>query len=266
MGRPLHPFAHVDDQADPQAWIGVLDRLRSDPHYAAYKARVADLLDPTPGGRYLEIGAGTGADAIELGRRHQVEVVGVDSSGAMVEEARRRDLAGAIAADAHALPFDAGRFDGAWADRTFQHLAEPGQALAEMARVVRPGGVVVVADPDYGTQVVNIPDQELAERVLRFRAGVGNWRLGHQMSRLFVESGLVDVRAEAIPIVLTEPTALDNALGPRTWAGLAADQGLLGPADVTRWEAALDAAAAGGWFLYAFCIFHTTGRAGPGRP
>jgi SAM-dependent methyltransferase len=266
MGRPLHPFAHVDDQPDPQAWIGVLDRLRSDPHYAPYKARIADLLDPAPGRRYLEIGAGTGADAIDLARRCGVQVVGVDSSVAMVEEARRRGLAEAVAADADALPFDADRFDGAWADRTFQHLAEPGRALAEMTRVVRPGGMIVVADPDYGTQVVNIPDQELAERVLRFRAGVGNWGLGHQMSRLFVEAGLTDVRADAFPIVLTDPTALDNALGLRTWAGLAADQGLLEPEDVTRWEAALDAAAAGGWFLYTFCIFLTTGRVGSGRP
>jgi SAM-dependent methyltransferase len=267
MGRrPLHPFAHVDDQADPQAWIGVLDRLRSDPLYARYKERVAALLDPAPGRRYLEIGAGTGADAIELARRHGAEVVGVDSSSAMVEEARRRGLAQAIVADAHALPFDADEFDGGWADRTFQHLAEPGKALAEMARVIRPGGLVVVADPDYGTQVVNVPDQDLAERVLRFRAGVGNWRLGHQMPRLFVGAGLTRVRAEAIPIVLTEPSALDDAMGLRAWAGLAADQGLLDPADVARWEAALDDAAAGGWFLYAFCIFLTTGRVAPGRP
>jgi SAM-dependent methyltransferase len=266
MGRPQHPFARVDDQPDPQAWIGVLDRLRLDPRYAAYKARLAELLEPAPGGRYLEVGAGTGTDAIELARRHGVEVVGVDSSVAMVTEARRRGLSEAVAADAHALPFRADEFDGAWADRTFQHLAEPAKALAEMARMVRPGGVVVVADPDYGTQAVNIPDQDLAERVLRFRAGVGNWRLGHQMSRLFVEVGLAEVRVEAVPIVVTEPTALDNALGLRGWAGLAAGQGLLDPADVTRWEAALDDAAAGGWFLYAFCIFLTAGRVAGRRP
>ena len=266
MSRPRHPFAHVDDQSDPRAWIGVLDRLRSDPLYTRYKVRVAELLEPVRGGRYLEVGSAAGADAIELARRCGVEVVGVDSSVAMVEEARRRGLAGAHVADAHALPFDAGLFDGAWADRTFQHLADPAQALAEMARVVRPGGAIVVADPDYGTQVVNIPAQDLADRVLRFRAGVGNWRLGHQMARLFAEAGLTDVRAEAVPIVVTEPSALDNALGLRTWAGLAAAQGLLDGADVTRWEAALDEAAAGGWFLYAFCVFITTGRVAPRRP
>ena len=261
-----HPFARVDDQPDPRTWIGVLDRLRSDPLYARYKARVVALLDPAPGGRYLEIGSGTGADAIELAQRCGAEVVGVDCSVAMAEEARTRGLPEALVADAHALPFAADVFDGAWADRTFQHLADPGQALAEMARVVRPGGAVVVADPDYGTQVVNIRDQDLADRVLRFRAGVGSWRLGHQMPRLFTEAGLAEVRAEAVPIVVADPTALDNALGLRTWAQPAATQGLLDPADVTRWEAALDEAAAGGWFLYAFCVFITTGRVAPHRP
>jgi SAM-dependent methyltransferase len=258
-----HPFAHVDDQSDPRAWIDVLDRLRSDPLYARYKARVRELLDPAPGGRYLEVGSGTGADAIELARRSGAEVVGVDSSVAMAEEARRRGLGQALVADAHALPFGAGVFDGAWADRTFQHLADPGRALAELARVVRPGGAVVVADPDYGTQVVNIRDQDLADRVLRFRAGVGSWRLGHQMPRLFAEAGLVHVRAEAVPIVVADPAALDNALGLRTWAGLAAARGLLEQADATRWEAALDEASAGGWFLYAFCVFITSGRVAP---
>jgi SAM-dependent methyltransferase len=261
-----HPFAHVDDQPDPRVWIDVLDRLRSEPLYARYKARVAELLAPAPGRRYLEIGSGTGADAIDLARRYEAEVVGVDFSNVMVKEARRRGLPQAVVADAHALPFDAEVFDGAWADRTFQHLADPGQALAEMARVVRPGGAVVVADPDYGTQVVSIRDQDLADRVLRFRAGVGNWRLGHQMPRLFAEAGLTDVRAEAVPIVVAEPAALDNALGLRTWAGLAATQGLLDRADVARWEAGLDEAAAAGWFLYAFCVFITTGCVGLRRP
>jgi SAM-dependent methyltransferase len=266
VSRPQHPFARVDGQPDAQVWIDVLDRLRSDPLYRRYKARVGALLDPAPGSRYLEIGTGTGADAIEVAQRHGAEVVGVDRSAAMVAEARRRGLADAIEADAHRLPFGADVFDGAWADRTFQHLADPGQALAEMARVVRPGCVVLVADPDYGTQVVNIPDQELADRVLRFRAGVGNWRLGHQMPRLFVAAGLDAIRTEAVPIVVTDPAGLDGAMGLRAWAGLAAEQGLLEPADVARWEAALDEAAAGGWFLYAFCVFITTGRVAPHRP
>ena len=99
-------------------------------------------------------------------------------------------------------------FDGARADRTFQHLVDPVAALTEPVRVVR-----------------------LADRVLAFRAGVGHWRLAHQMRRLYVEAGLGETEAECVPIVLQEPTALDNALGLRSWAGLAYDQGLLAAHD-----------------------------------
>jgi len=69
----------------------------------------------------------------------------------------KRLAAEVVVADAHSLPFPSESFDGAWADRTFQHLADPLAALRELVRVVRPGGRIVIADPDYGTQVVNIP-------------------------------------------------------------------------------------------------------------
>ena len=257
---PRHPFTRVDEQSDPAVWIDVLDRLRGDLLYVGYKRRVADLLEAQPGGRFLEVGAGTGADALDVARRFQVSVVGADVSKAMVDEARRRGLADAVVADAHRLPFSSEDFDGAWADRTFQHLADPLTALTELVRVVRPGGRIVIADPDYGTQVVNIPDQDLARRVLAFRAGVGNWTLAHQMPRLFAEAGVRDIDAEAIPIVIRDPQALDNALGLRDWARLGVEQGSIGRDDAVRWESMLDASIAGGWFLYAFNIFITCGK------
>jgi SAM-dependent methyltransferase len=258
-GAP-HPFTDVDAQPDPAAWIGVLDRLRADPAYAAYKRRVAALLEPEPGERYLEVGAGPGADALALEAERGVEVVGVDASRVMVEEARRRGLAGATRADAHSLPFPDATFAGAWADRMLQHLADPARAVSEMARVVRRGGRVVAADPDYGTQVVNVPDQALARRVLALRAGVWQWTLAHQLPRVFVQAGLGAVRVEAVPIVVTDPAALDHALGLRGWARLGAGQGMVEESDVAAWESQLDDAARNGWFLYAFCVFITAGR------
>jgi SAM-dependent methyltransferase len=261
--RTRHPFADVDAQDDPPAWVAVLDRLRCHPAYAAYKARGAELLEPGPEGRYLDIGCGTGADALQLAGQAGCSVAGVDRSQTMIGEARRRGLTDAVVADAPQLPFPADEFDGAWADRTFQHLADPPAALAELVRVVRPGGTVVIADPDYATQVVNIPDQELAERVLGFRAGVGHWRLAHQMPRLCAEAGLADILVEAVPIVLQDPASLDNALGLRSWARVAHEQGDLAHDDVGAWEASIDQAAAGGWFLYSFSIFITRARKRP---
>jgi SAM-dependent methyltransferase len=261
---PQHGFTAVDDQVDPRVWIDVLDRVRASPAYRAYKARVTHQLRPVAGGRYLDAGCGTGADANALAVRHGVDVVGVDMSETMVEEARRRGLTEAVVADAAALPFADESFDGAWADRVFQHLADPEAALAELVRVVKPGGRLVVVDPDYDTQVVELADQELARRVLRFRAdhALRNGTLAHRMGGLFAAAGLTDLAVQAFPVVLRDPAALDNAMGLRTWAATAAERGLLSPDDARAWEDQLDDAIAGGGFLYAFSLFLTAGTRG----
>jgi SAM-dependent methyltransferase len=255
-----HAFTAVDDQDDPGFWVHVLDRVRQEPAYAAYKSRIAELLRPVAGGRYLEVGVGTGADAVELGSRFGVDVVGVDSSRTMVEEARRRGLE-ALVADAAMLPFEDTSFDGCWADRTFQHLADPAAALAQLVRVTKPGGRVVIADPDYDTQVVDVTDQDLARRVLRFRAdhALRNGTLAHRIAGAFVRSGLTDVFVAAVPVVLRDSSALDHAMGLRSWAATAAERGHLAEEDVQRWEQEIDTAIAERRFLYAFTIFLTAG-------
>jgi SAM-dependent methyltransferase len=260
---PAHAFTAVDEQDDPSAWIDVLDRVRGEPAYVAYKRRVAELLEPVEGGSYLEVGAGTGADALELEGRFGVRVAGVDLSSAMVEEARRRGLRDVRVASAEALPFEDGSFDGCWADRVLQHLDDPGAAVAELLRVTRPGGRVVVADPDYDTQVVDVADQELARKVLRFRADrlLRQGTLAHRQGGVFARAGATDVVVEAFPVVLRDPAALDNAMGLRSWARVAYERGLLGEAEADRWERGLDDAVAGGHFLYAFSVFITAGTA-----
>jgi SAM-dependent methyltransferase len=258
-GHPEHGFTSVDRQDEPRFWVDVLDRVRDEPAYRAYKARIGELLRPVEGGTYLDVGAGTGDDALALAASHRVHVVGVDSSETMVEEARRRGLSDARVADAHALPFPAASFDGCWADRVFQHLADPEAALAELVRVAKPGGRIVVADPDYDTQVVDVPDQELARRILRFRADhlLRNGTIAHLTGGLCMAAGLTDVTVEATPITVREPTALDNALGLRSWARTAHERGRASAGDADAWERALDEAAARGSFLYAFTIFLT---------
>jgi SAM-dependent methyltransferase len=247
-----HGFTAVDDQPDPRAWVEVLDRIGREPFYRSYKLRLAELLGPVAGGRYLEVGAGTGADALELGARCGCSVVGVDASETMVAEALRRGLADAVVADAHALPFEAAAFDGCWADRTFQHLADPTGALAELVRVTRPGGRVVAADPDYETQVTAVGEAALAERIRRRRvAHLRNGGLAHRMGALFVQAGLADVQVEARTLVVHDARAVDGVMGLRSWAD--------GTGDEDPWRAAFDAAVAEGTFLYAVTFFLTVG-------
>lgn len=109
-----------------------------------------------PGQRLLDVGAGAGTITCDLATAVAPgEVVAMEVSEQALElslaEAARRGipLTGAVG-DVHALPFDDDGFDVAHAHQVLQHVSDPVAALREMARVVRPGGVVAVRESDYG--------------------------------------------------------------------------------------------------------------------
>jgi demethylmenaquinone methyltransferase/2-methoxy-6-polyprenyl-1,4-benzoquinol methylase len=121
-----------------------------------WRERAAEMARVAPGSRVLDVATGTGDLALELARRVSPtgEVVGSDFSEAMLDRARAKaDKRPAEEvhprfewADAMALPYPDGSFDSAtvgFGARNFDDLA---RGLAEMVRVVRPGGRVVVLE------------------------------------------------------------------------------------------------------------------------
>jgi SAM-dependent methyltransferase len=254
-----HGFTNVDTQPTPADWVAVLDRLATEPFYAAYKRRIRQLLQPHPGGRYLEVGAGTGTDAAQLAADTGATVVAVDRAHIMLATARDRGVPYVVAADAHQLPFADHRFDGVWADRVLQHLTDPEHAIGELIRVTTPAGRLVMADPDYDTQVLDLVDQQLARRVLRFRADrmLRHGTLAHRHADLLSARGLTGVQVEARTLVVRDPHAVDNVMGLRTWAQTAYRQGVLTHAEVRAWTSQLDQAVAEGRFTYAVTFFIT---------
>jgi len=114
-----------------------------------WRERAADLAALGPGGRALDVAAGTGDLAIELARRVGPggSVTGTDFSEAMLERARAKS--GGITwewADAQALPYRDDSFDAATVGFGARNFSDLDRGLAEMARVVRPGGRVVVLE------------------------------------------------------------------------------------------------------------------------
>jgi SAM-dependent methyltransferase len=112
-----------------------------------------------PDAHLLDVGSGPGtitADLAELladGRVTALEV-SEDAVSLTREEVARRgsEVAGRVAyavGDVHALDFADGSFDVVHAHQVLQHVADPVQALREMRRVCRPGGVVAARDSDY---------------------------------------------------------------------------------------------------------------------
>jgi SAM-dependent methyltransferase len=94
--------------------------------------------------RILEVGCGWGEVAERLGRETHAETVAVDLSPRMVTLARERGLDAQVA-DVQELPFADGAFDVAVAAWMLYHVPDLDRGLAELARVLRPGGRLVVA-------------------------------------------------------------------------------------------------------------------------
>ena len=117
-----------------------------------WRARAADLAALAPGDSALDVACGTGDLAIELARRvgPDGEVIGSDFSEEMLERARAKAPgAGEIAwewGNALELPYASGRFDAATVGFGARNFSDLDRGLAEMARVVRPGGRVVVLE------------------------------------------------------------------------------------------------------------------------
>ncbi|KAM9862010.1 class I SAM-dependent methyltransferase [Leucobacter sp. BZR 635] len=104
---------------------------------------------PRKGMRILDLAAGTGTSSAALAA-HGAHVTAADFSEGMLAEGRRRnagnDLIDFVWADATQLPFEDDSFDAATISYGLRNVSEPKQALAEMARVVKPGGRVVIAE------------------------------------------------------------------------------------------------------------------------
>jgi ubiquinone/menaquinone biosynthesis methyltransferase len=113
----------------------------------AVRALLAEL-GPAP--RVLDLGAGTLDGSLELLRlRPGARLVAADFARNMLLAGRRKPGAGAVAvhaADGHRLPYRAGAFDGAFSAFCVRNLALRPMALAELRRVVRPGGSMAILE------------------------------------------------------------------------------------------------------------------------
>jgi len=118
-----------------------------DAHAAELSERVQHFVLPRGDERAIDVGCGAGALALALAP-HVREVVGVDPVEELLELARERAPANAtfVRGDGTALEFPDGSFDLAGTIRTLHHVHRPELVIAELARVTRPGGRILVID------------------------------------------------------------------------------------------------------------------------
>jgi SAM-dependent methyltransferase len=184
--------------------------------------------------RVLEIGCGAGHLTIQLANR-QFRVEAVDASQAMVEVTADRMREGGseqavtvAMADAHSLPFQAGHFDLVVAVGVIPWLHSPGDAIAEMARVLVPGGQLILT-ADNGARLSSFTDpREMLARTplrhlyhrLRKRRGLAMSRLDfpRRIDRLIRRGGLRPVARSTVgygPLTFWGRVLFSNALRVR---------------------------------------------------
>ncbi|GBE58460.1 demethylmenaquinone methyltransferase [bacterium BMS3Abin01] len=188
-------------------WSSSYDSRRSRLFFERLHRRLAPLLAVGDARRVLDVGCGTGNLAVSLALDHPgVSVTGIDFSPGMISAAREKlspvvDVSFRVAA-AEELPFDDGGFDLVYSTLSFHHWEDRRKGLTECARVLRPGGRLIVVDITGDRWYCRM------YRVFgRFRHLTGHvaYAKAAEISGLFEERGLTDVRQERIwpSIVLT---------------------------------------------------------------
>ena len=195
--------------------------------YLEYPSRTRVETDAThllphlrPGLRVLDFGCGPGtisvglAEAVAPGELH-----GVDMEESQIDlaraEAEARGLNNAIfhVGDVCALPFEDGFFDVAHGSSILTHIPEPQAALAEVKRVLKPGGIIACREtlcessflePDFG---VLWRAWDLLEDVLK--ANDGHPQMGRELKGHLAEAGFGDIQARASLKSYSTPTDID---------------------------------------------------------
>jgi len=139
------PAPEVDAVTGYAAWAGTYDVVLN-PLIRAEEPAVRRLLEQAPPGRALDAACGTGRHAAFLASRGH-RVAGVDTSPSMLAHARARVPQATLAvASLVALPIPDASVDVAVCALALMHLPDIRPAVAELARVLRPGGLLVLSD------------------------------------------------------------------------------------------------------------------------
>ncbi|MEV6924842.1 methyltransferase domain-containing protein [Dactylosporangium sp. NPDC051485] len=245
--------------------IAYLDQAAASDAGRQYKRNLLAALDLRPGNAVLDVGCGPGTDLPSLASAvgDAGTVIGVDRDPVMVERAQQRTAAHSRvevrAGDAHALPLGDASIDRARADRVFQHLADPAQALAELRRVVRPGGLVALADPDWDTLVIDDTDTATSRAYTRYITSsvVRNAAIGRQLARLLDDAGFEIASVDASVVLFRDYHSAEAILRMPSVAQRAWQAGALDEQAARAWLLRLT----DGPFLAAVTFFTAIGRA-----
>lgn len=250
-------YEQVDDDPNVTVLVATMDATAQWAATQQLRAWERSELQLQTGQRLLDVGCGLGEAALALSTDlgAEGEIVGVDASAEMLRVARVNAEAAPcraefVVGDAAALALPNGSFDAVRSERTLQWLPDPAAAVAELVRVVRPGGRVSLIDTDWSTFTLDVGDDELmavihdAFRQERRRPS----NVGRRVHELMESAGLtVLARTQATQVWTSwnpdETPAPDGCFSMRSLADDLAESGRLDAGDRDRVTQQIEQAA-----------------------
>lgn len=204
-------------------------------------------MDVPRGAFLVDLGCGPGADLPRFARAvgPAGRVLGIDHDASAVDAALGATSSypqvQVVQGDVHRLELSSASVDRIHTDRVLQHVADPSAVVAEVAHVLRPGGVAAFAEPDWDTLVIDFPEPATVAGYRRFvtERVVRNPRIGRHLPALCERHGLTSTRVLPVTAVFRDAQDADRVLGFRRVTERAVEAGYLSRADGAAWLARL---------------------------
>lgn len=251
-------FRNVDTKKDKEAYYHCLHLLDSLPYYQQTKKKSYELLDLHDGVTLLEAGCGLGHDVFRMALLVLPDghITGLDSSKAMIAAAQANPLAavlpvGFVQGDIRELPFCDQSFSRCRVDRTLQHVFEPEAAIAELIRVLKPGGLLLAYDNDWETFSIRSRCNE-TNRTLEslWIHSFASPAIGRHLHKSFAAAGIDHPDVYPGTSIIDDFSTADNIYNLTQTMEKAVSKGIITPEAAISWmNDLLDLQAQGAFFV-----------------
>ncbi|PWQ95071.1 methyltransferase domain-containing protein [Leucothrix pacifica] len=237
-----------------------IERSYNTPDIARQRLETLKSLALNVGEHVIDIGCGTGFLVNEMAAvvGESGHLAGVDFSQDMLDVAAQRcDTLPQVTlrqGSAESLPFDDVSFDAASCTQVLLYVPEVESAIAELARVLKPGGRLALIETDWRGLVLNSAHSSLTDRIFNaFDEYVPNANLPARLIPMLKAAGFGAIKVDAIPIINTSNSPANFSAGSLAWtADVAVKSNKVTQDEANQWLADIDSKAAAG--EYFFCV------------